>query len=865
MKMLKKSIKPVLASAIFLAMPISTPSVFAAAPNPNDVPSLSIPKSEFKDFNKVSAYAKKAVSRLALLGLFTGDNNFQPEKNTDRAFARKVLGTLDSLNDINTLISYGDTHTLVSRYFPTIENNTSVSVDGFLSKKGYDDNDIISREDFAYIVSQARETDIITNGTPIHNPAIANPGPLLGPTVYQSGSNQGAPVFDGSTVSIFHRAKKAINTTFNESPALTLQVHPEVFKSVSVGGIAVDTLQNLSAQLEVELTDGSIHRTALTSLTPFSIHGADGKAGVIRIEDGLLVLVDDLLGNVNQFKINGHTFTVDETIERLKQQSYQNGDSTNSLVIRAVESGLKDKGFSLQDRRLMVHNVILSKTALQQSRISPLSAPFNTIAGPSSQSRGFSEGYLYEVYERVLALHQLLNQDGEETLRESLKRQDIQETLLTGTKILTATTLLPHISELSNAPFLPNEALSSRVKKAGALLPSEPVAFQFDRLKRAAYIIMDDALSNGNASHLVTTGEITERGDTNASAFELRAGNFEATPLALKDSVLEDALVDYADAYEELVYLISGVEFTGTLSNLNSETFNAIDQAFSHPVLSDKMSDIKIGDLDFKIDMLATPSHVQDSFAPANNLTASRAAESFGLNNAQDVFPIRLAKYVCEGKIVSNNGDFIAKSKLEAEEQADLIKDFSGQSNACLSAVNNARYHQLLFVDNFQLPPFGPKATFISTQGIEIINRVLLTPEDTDLSIADIRLSYRLTDEAKNNAPTAVIVGPNQIKKGEAFVVNGNASSDEEGSTLTYQWRVVSGKAEITQSRSSSQATILPRSNGKLLIELQVNDGTANSKISRKTFNKAAGGSTGFIFMGLLSFIYLLRRKFFQK
>lgn len=404
----------------------------------------------YEDFNQVSDYAKKAVVRLEHLGLFNTQTTFQPQQSADKLLARQLLGTLDNLGWED--LSYTDAKHLITQYLISIDSHIVLSFDGFLSKKDYQDHEIITREDFAYLVAHARETNILAKGLPIHNPAIAAPGPLLGPTVYQSSSDEVEPVFDGSTISLFHRAKNGFNTTFKDSPAYTLQVHPEVFKSVSVGGIAVNALQDLSAQLEVELTDGTVHRTPLTSMVPFSIHGADGKAGVIRIEDGLLVLVDDLLGYVDHFKLNGHEFTVEQTVDRVIKQTYFNGEQTSEEIVSVVADELEAKGFSLQDRRLMAHNLILTKTALQQSKLSPLSAPFNTIAGPSSSSRSFKEGHLFTLYQLI---EEMIKSGDINAIRNKLKDVNVQKSLLTGTKFLTATTLLPHITELSNAPFLP--------------------------------------------------------------------------------------------------------------------------------------------------------------------------------------------------------------------------------------------------------------------------------------------------------------------------------------------------------------------------------------------------------------------------
>ncbi len=741
------------------------------------------------------------------------------------------------MNDLGTGdVSFAEAKHLITHYLINTDPDVILSFEGFLSKKGYQDHDIITREDLAYMVAHAREADVIDKGIPIHNPAIASPGPLLGPTVFQSGENENGPVFDGSTVSLFHRAKDGFNTTFNNSPVYTLQIHPEVFKSVSVGGIAVDALQDLSSQLEVELSDGTIHRTPLTSMVPFSIHGADGKAGVIRIEDGLLVLAEDLLGDIDRFTLNGHEFSVEETIDRVNTQAYYNGDKNSDEVVAVVVDELESKGFSLQDRRLMSHNLILTKTALQQSGLSPLSAPFNTIAGPSSGSRSFKDGHLFTTYQLVEDLRNMAEADNTRGIREALNNVDTQQNLLTGTKILTAATLLPHITALSNAPFLPNEALSSRVKKSGALLPSEPISFQLDRLKRAVYVLLDDALSAGKAAHLVTHGEIIKREDAESQAFALKAGHFEAVPLQTKQSVLIDAVYDFSQAYEELVRLVSGFEFEGSLNELSSQNLASISSAFSRPILNPQMADVKIGDLDFKLDMLATPSHVLENLSPANDLTQSRQSEGFALESALDPFPIRLAEYICEGEVVTDMGELIGKSKLNPLEQGDLISDFSfAQDEDCRSAVDGPRYHQLLFVDNFQLPPFGPSAKFISTQGIEIINRLLLSPVDPDLAIADIRLSYRLTEAELNQAPVAKIKSRKRGRVGQLIKLNAKHSFDADGDALQYQWKIKSGKAIILHPRSRSKAKVLPLSTSDLVVELQVNDGTANSKIVEKT------------------------------
>jgi hypothetical protein len=852
-----------LSKAVLMSLSLCGPVLaHAAAPNPDDVPGLSTLESEFTDYEDISDYAKKAVVRLELLGLYGDDDLLLPKDIADKAFLRRLLGTLDDLGEGD--LTYNEAEKLVAEYLLDSDPDTDVvvSFDGFLSKKGYDPYDNITREDLSYLVAHAREARVLDNGQPIHNPAIATPGPLLGPTVFQSGTDENGAIYDGSTVSLFHRGKNALNTTFVESPVLTLQVHPEVFKSVSVGGIEVDALQDLAAQLEVELDDGSIHRTPLTSLVPFSIHGADGKAGVIRIEDGLLVLADDLLGYVDHFSLNGHEVNVDETINGINAQAYYNGETTSEEVVSVVVDELSSKGFSLQDRRLMAHNLILAKTALQQASLSPLSSPFNTIAGPGSAVRNFEDGYLFSVYQLVESLRQRVEAGDTSSAQVVLGDRESQETLLTGTKILTAATLLPHITSLSNAPFLPNEALSSRVKKSGALLPSEPVVFQFDRLKRAAYIILDEALSEGQAQHFVTKGEIVRRTDAQTQAFSLSAANFEAVPLQIKQSPLIDAIYDYKQAYEALVRLISGQEFTGSLEDLDAQDLNRLNTAFSHPVLSDEMGDVSIGNLEFKMDMLATASHVQETFAPNNELSQLRQVEGFGLNTAFEPFPQRLVEYVCNGSVINATGDVIDQANISPEEQGDLISDLSGTAGqSCLSATTGPRYRQLLFVDNFQLPPFGPSAKFISTQGIEIINRVLFTPVNADLQIKDIRLSYRLTEPTFNTAPVASIQGPDKVNRGETFTLDAGQSSDADGDSLHYRWQIKSGEGEIIGSNTGAEVEITPKGTGELVVELQVNDGIANSYSVEKgitsEYNNDDNGGGGAMGLGLLLLVMM--------
>jgi hypothetical protein len=112
---------------------------------------------------------------------------------------------------------------------------------------------------------------------------------------------------------------------------------------------------------------------------------------------------------------------------------------------------------------------------------------------------------------------------------------------------------------------------------------------------------------------------------------------------------------------------------------------------------------------------------------------------------------------------------------------------------------------------------------------------VLLTPVDPSLQVKDIRLSYRLTEAAFNKTPVAVIQGAEIARRGESVKLNAGLSSDADGIALHYQWKIKSGKARIISSSTDEEVLILPRRPGKLVVELQVNDGTANSQAIEKT------------------------------
>lgn len=122
----------------------------------------------------------------------------------------------------------------------------------------------------------------------------------------------------------------------------------------------------------------------------------------------------------------------------------------------------------------------------------------------------------------------------------------------------------------------------------------------------------------------------------------------------------------------------------------------------------------------------------------------------------------------------------------------------------------------------------------------QIINRLLLSPVDSELSIADIRLSYRLNEASVNQAPKARIKGKKRGKEFHLMTFNAKKSTDRDGDKLHYQWKVKSGKALLFKA-NSKKVLMFPLSPGKLVLQLQVNDGTANSAITEKTIWIAKG------------------------
>jgi hypothetical protein len=133
---------------------------------------------------------------------------------------------------------------------------------------------------------------------------------------------------------------------------------------------------------------------------------------------------------------------------------------------------------------------------------------------------------------------------------------------------------------------------------------------------------------------------------------------------------------------------------------------------------------------------------------------------------------------------------------------------------------------------------------------------VLFTPVNSGLQIKDIRLSYRLTEPEFNTAPVASIQGPDRVNSGEVINLDAGLSSDADGDALQYLWKIKSGEGKIIGSNTDAEVQINPEGTGNLVVELQVNDGIANSysvekEISSEDSDVESGGG-GAMGLGLL-------------
>lgn len=86
--------------------------------------------------------------------------------------------------------------------------------------------------------------------------------------------------------------------------------------------------------------------------------------------------------------------------------------------------------------------------------------------------------------------------------------------------------------------------------------------------------------------------------------------------------------------------------------------------------------------------------------------------------------------------------------------------------------------------------------------------------------------------QAANDAPTAVVTGPQSVTARSTVALDGTSSRDPEGQSLSYLWKLSStpsGSLAALSSTSVSKPTFTPDLPGTYVVSLQVNDGRSSS------------------------------------
>src|SRR5690554_8176050 len=85
--------------------------------------------------------------------------------------------------------------------------------------------------------------------------------------------------------------------------------------------------------------------------------------------------------------------------------------------------------------------------------------------------------------------------------------------------------------------------------------------------------------------------------------------------------------------------------------------------------------------------------------------------------------------------------------------------------------------------------------------------------------------------QVQNSAPVANAGTDQNIATGSVVTLNGSASSDADGDTLSYQWSLISvpsGSAAALSNVTGASLTFTADIVGSCIVELRVGDGTGN-------------------------------------
>ena len=201
---------------------------------------------------------------------------------------------------------------------------------------------------------------------------------------------------------------------------------------------------------------------------------------------------------------------------------------------------------------------------------------------------------------------------------------------------------------------------------------------------------------------------------------------------------------------------------------------------------------------DGTVDSLADFVKVIATPGPVNAVPVANAGPDQNVKEGDFVILDGTASYDADGDALTYEWSFVS--------------DPSG-GNSPLSSTTSAR------------PTFTPNVA-----GTYVV-RLSVNDGNGGISVADY-VSIIVTSGSVNAIPVAN-AGPDQnVKKGDFVVLDGTASSDADGDTLTYAWSISSrpgGSTVGLSDNTSARPTFKPDRVGTFVIKLVVNDGTENS------------------------------------